>query len=38
MAIIYKTVIISGKRWQYWSDDNGLSWYWIGSRNPSKGI
>lgn len=32
--IIWKTVTGKSSR-RYWSDDGGLSWYWIGSRRPT---
>ena len=32
MQVITKNVHISGKNSTYWSDDGGLSWYWIGAR------
>lgn len=34
MTIIYKTVRINNRNLKYWSDDEGLSWYWVGSRKP----
>ena len=34
MKIIFKKVKINGRNLEYWSDDNGLSWYWVGSRQP----
>ena len=34
MRIIYKTIRINNRNLQYWSDDGGVSWYWIGSRKP----
>jgi len=32
--IIWKTAKINGRNLKYWSDDAGLSWYWIGARKP----
>ena len=34
MYIIWKTTKINNRNLRYWSDDGGLSWYWIGSRKP----
>ena len=34
MYIIWKTNKINNRNLRYWSDDGGLSWYWIGSRKP----
>lgn len=30
--IIFKTVVVGGRNLKYWSDDQGLSWYWVGIR------
>lgn len=34
-GIIYKLVKINNRNLRYWSEDGGVSWYWIGSRKPT---
>ena len=35
MLVTWKTVKINNRNMRYWSDDGGLSWYWIGMRKPN---
>lgn len=32
--MIYKKVFDGKRNRNYWSDDGGLTWYWVGSRKP----